>query len=142
VSVTAGALTGSTPMRTRHLVVYSLLLVGACLAGGCSGKSKVNGKIVKGGEPFTVSDKGVFVLSFVAESGDSTVYNATTKPDGTFTIVGPEGKGIPAGKYKVNLTAMDPYPTTDKLEGKYGPKAKTPLVVEIGKGDVVIDVGK
>ena len=120
----------------------SLLLVAVCLVCGCSGKAKVNGKIVKGGEPFTVSEKGgVFVLSFTPESGDKTTYNATTKPDGTFTILGPEGKGIPPGKYVVNLTAMDPYPTTDKLAGKYAP-GQSKLVVEIGKGEVVIDVGK
>jgi hypothetical protein len=29
---------------------------------------KVQGKIVKGGQPFTLSDKGVFVLSFVPAS--------------------------------------------------------------------------
>jgi len=122
-----------------------LLLVAACLACGCGGKSKANGKIVKDGQPFTVSDKGVFVLSFVPEDGtDKTIYNATTKPDGTFTILGPEGKGIPAGKYKVNLQAMDPYSPaggTDKLGGKYAP-GQSKLVVEVGKGDVVIDVGK
>jgi hypothetical protein len=121
----------------------SFLLVAACLACGCGGgKVKVNGKIVKDGQPFTLSDKGVFVLSFVSEGGtDKTIYNATTKPDGTFTIVGPENKGIPPGKYVVNLTAMDPYPTTDKLGGKYQ-QGKSTLVVEVGKGDVVIDVGK
>jgi hypothetical protein len=119
-----------------------LLLVAASLACGCGGKSKVNGKIVKDGQPFTLGEKGVFVLSFTSEDGaDKTVYNATTKPDGTFTILGPESKGIPSGKYKVNLTAMDPYPTTDKLAGKYAP-GKSTLVVEVGRGDVVIDVGK
>jgi hypothetical protein len=107
-----------------------------------AGKSKVNGKIVKGGEPFTLSNKGIFVLSFVAEGGsDKTTYKATTKPDGTFTILGPKGKGIPAGKYVVNLTAMDPYPTTDKLGGKYAP-GQSKLVVEVGKGDLIIEVGK
>jgi hypothetical protein len=124
-------------------LICSLLLVAGCLAVvGCGGKSKVNGKIVKDGQPFTVSEKGVFVLSFVSADGtDKTVYNATTKPDGTFTILGPEGKGVPPGKYTVNLTAMDPYPTTDKLAGKYAP-GKSTLTAEVGKGDVVVDVGK
>jgi hypothetical protein len=126
-------------MRT---FICSLLLVAACLACGCSSKKQVNGKIVKGGQPFTVGEKGVFVLSFVPEGGtDKTVYNANTKPDGTFTIVGPENKGIPSGKYKVHLTAMDPYPTTDKLAGKYAP-GKSTLVVDVGSGELVIDVDK
>jgi hypothetical protein len=124
-------------MRT---LICSLLLAACCLACGCSGRSQVKGKIVKDGQPYTLSEKGVFVLSFSSEGGsDKTVYNATTKPDGTFTILGPESKGVPPGKYKVNLTAMDPYPTTDKLGGKYGP-GQSQLVVEVGKGDLVIDV--
>ena len=125
------------------LLCCSLLLSLACLlASGCSGKIQVKGKIVKEGQPFTLGEKGVFVLNFVSADGsDKTVYNATTKPDGTFTILGPEGKGIPPGKYTVNLTAMDPYPTTDKLNGKYAP-GKSTMTVEVGKGELVIDVGK
>jgi len=120
------------------------VLVFAGLLTGCgSGGRQVKGKIVKGVEPFTVSEKGVFVLSFLPEGdGKGVVYNATTNKDGTFTIVGPENKGIPPGKYKVQLTAMDPYPTTDLLKGKYAP-GKSTMVVDVGSsGDVVIDVGK
>jgi hypothetical protein len=123
----------------------TLLLEAACLACGCSGARQVNGKIVKGGAPFTLSDKGVFVLSFVSEAGtDKMVYPATTKPDGTFTITGPQNKGIPAGKYKVQLTAQDPYggpDSVDKLGGKYAP-GKSTLVVDVGSGELTIDVGK
>jgi len=130
-------------MRT---IVCSLVLVLACVLLGCGpSRAKVNGKIVKGSEPYTLSDKGVFVLSFIPESGGGgKAYNATTKPDGTFTIVGPEGKGIPAGKYKVNLQAMDPYggpDSKDKLGGKYVGE-KSSLVVDVGRTDLTIDVGK
>jgi len=124
--------------------ICGVLLVAACLAGGCSGSKQVNGKITQGGQPMTLSDKGMFILSFNPENATAPTYNATTKPDGTFTIVGPENKGIPPGKYKVNLQAMDPYSPsggTDKLGGKYVP-GKSTLVVEIGKGDLVIDVPK
>jgi len=128
-------------------IFCSVILV-ACFAIGCGGASrkKVDGKIVKDGQPFTVSDKGVFVLSFVPENDTGVAsYNATTKPDGTFTIVGPEGKGIPAGKYKVHLQAMDPYQPgggTDKLAHKFAPGAPNPKIVEIGSGELVIDVAK
>jgi len=131
-------------MRTRLLSAVLLLLT-VCLVSGCGGRKQVKGKIVSGGQPYTVSDKGVFILSFVPEGGsDTTVYNATTEKDGTFTIKGPEGKGIPSGKYKVQLQAMDPYAPgggTDKLGGKYAP-GKSTLAVDVGSGELVVDVGK
>jgi len=127
----------------RKVTCLFALLV-ACSVIGCgSARSKVEGKIVKGGQPFTVSEKGVFVLSFVPESGAAKeTYNATTKHDGTFVIVGPEGRGVPPGKYKVHLKAMDPYPTKDLLNNKFGDPNTTPLSVDIGSSTLVVDVGK
>jgi len=128
-------------MRT---FLCTLLLVAACLASGCSGAKQVKGKITKGGQPFSVSDKGVFVLNFVAEGGDKKSYSADTKKDGTFTILGPESKGIPAGKYKVELQAFDPYAgpaSTDTLKGKFAP-GKSAYVVDVGSGELVLDVDK
>jgi len=126
----------------------SFALLCACLAGCGGSKHKVQGKIVKGGQPYGLSEKGVFQLSFVPAEGKTTqIYNATVNSkDGTFEIVGPDGKGIPAGKYKVQLVAMDPYgggaSGTDKLKGKYAPNSKDAPVVDIGSGELVIDVGK
>jgi len=124
---------------------FLFALLAAVLLTGCGpSKVKPKGKIVQGGQPVTVSDKGVIVLSFVPTAGDATAYNATTERDGTFTIVGPEGKGIPTGKYKVQVQAMDPYAPgggTDKLGGKFAP-GQSKLEVEVGRGEVVVDVGK
>jgi hypothetical protein len=128
------------PVRTLFLVVRVCLLVGC----GDS-RRKLNGKIVKGGAPFTLSDKGIFALAFFSESDSSKMYNATTKTDGTFTIVGADGKGIPAGKYKVQLTAQDPYTgpqSKDLLGGKFAKGSDSPLTVDVGKDDVTVDVGK
>jgi len=129
-------------MRT---LICSLLLVAACLACGCSGARQVRGKILKGGQPYTLSDKGQFVLSFIPASGsDQTLYPAKANPDGTFIITGPLDKGIPPGKYKVHLTAQDPYAgpaSPDKLEGKYG-IGKSTLVVDVGPGELTIDLPK
>jgi hypothetical protein len=129
-------------MRT---LIGTLLFLAVGLSTGCSGGggSKVNGKIVKGGQPFTLSDKGVFVLVFVNEAENPPkMYNATTKPDGTFTVIGADGKGIPPGKYKVQVQAMDPYPQKDLLGGKFAPAEKSPLTVEVGKGEIVVEVGQ
>jgi len=131
-------------MRTRLLSTV-LLLLAVCLISGCGGRKQVKGKIVSGGQPVTVSEKGRIILSFVSEGGsDTTVYNADTKNDGTFTIIGPENKGIPPGKYKVQVQALDPYSSsggTDKFGGKYAP-GKSTLVVDVGSGELTIDVGK
>jgi hypothetical protein len=37
---------------------------------------------------------------------------------------------------------MDPYPTKDLLNGKYGDPEKTPMTVDIGTADITLDVGK
>jgi len=54
-------------MRT---LVCSLLLVFTVVAGCGPGRNKVEGKIVKDGKPYALSEKGVFVLSFTPEAGD------------------------------------------------------------------------
>jgi len=129
----------------RRVLPFVVMLAGLLLTAGCEGnKVKPNGKVVRGGQPFTLSDKGVFVIAFTAvdeKSPNAPMYNAETKPDGTFTIIGPERKGIPPGKYKAIVQAFDPYPTKDLLAGKYT-AGTTQLVVDVGKDEVVLDVGK
>jgi len=120
------------------------VLIVAFVAAGCAGKVKPNGKILKGGQPLTVGEKGVIGLAFFSTTDDPPkMYNATTKPDGTFTIVGPENKGIPPGKYKVQLTVQDPYTgpgSVEKFGGKYATAANSPLTVDVGKGEVIVNV--
>lgn len=130
----------------RNVLGLSIALVACLLLVGCGeSKRKLNGKVVQGGAPFTVSDKGIIALVFVSDADSSKMYNATTKPDGTFTVVGPDGKGIPAGKYKVQLTVQDPYSgpgSKDKFDGKFANAAKSPLTVDVGSTDITVDVGK
>jgi hypothetical protein len=66
---------------------------------------------------------------------------AIVKPDGTFSVPGPSGRGIPAGKYRVEITWQDPFPMgADKLEGKFG-KENSPVLVDIpSREDIDIDV--
>jgi len=130
-------------MRTilSFLTLATLLFVTV----GCGPtKSKAQGKLVQNGQPLTVSDKGVITLRFFAEDDKENAkpYPANTKPDGTFTVTGLDGQGIPPGKYRVSVEAQDPYPGHDKLKAKYTP-SMTQLTAELGKGgEVVIDVGK
>jgi hypothetical protein len=124
------------------LVLASLFLILA----GCGSRTKIyEGKLVQGGQPVTVSDQGIITLFFVAEKDKDKglPYPAETKSDGTFTIKGRDGKGIPPGKYLVSVVAKDPYPNgPDKFGGKFEADKST-LTVEIGKDSMVtVDVGQ
>lgn len=125
----------------RAILLTAVLTTVVLLSGCAGGTVRPSGKILRNGQPVQLSDKGVIVLNFLPESGDKlgVTYAADTKPDGTFTITGPERKGIPPGKYKVAVELYDPYPTTDLLKGKYAPGATT-LTAEVGSGEVVVDV--
>jgi hypothetical protein len=131
--------TNLRPLAGTLAVTFVLAAVSGC--GG--GKTLARGKLVSNGQPVTVSDKGVIVIRFYAET-DRTKgqpFPAETRPDGTFTVVGRDRHGIPPGKYLVSVEAFDPYPRHDKLGGKYRPDA-TPLTAEVGKGDVTLEVGR
>jgi hypothetical protein len=68
-------------------------------------------------------------------------YPATVNfQDGTFTVDGHNGKGIPAGKYRITMT-MGPF-GQDKFNGAFAID-RSPLAVEVPTtGEVVIDVTK
>jgi hypothetical protein len=123
------------------IVLTSLVLTVA----GCGSRKKMyQGKLVQAGQPVVVSDKGVITITFYEEKDkDKTKPNPTeTKQDGSFTVVGRERKGIAPGKYYVSVEVKDPYPNgADLFGGKYAPD-KTTLTVDVGKGDLTIDVGK
>jgi len=99
----------------------------------------VKGKVLKGGQPLKVSDKGMVQVRFVSENSAP---SAQVGPDGSFTMTGTDGKGIPAGKYKIAVFAFDPYPTKDLLGGKFS-EQKTTIEREVKPGqELVIDVDK
>jgi len=97
----------------RH---WFVLVCGAFLCAGCGTKGvKVEGKIVKDGQAYTVPQGESLSLSFNGKgpNGEDRTYPATvTGSDGTFVANGVEGKGVPPGKYQVQLnrtvTGSDP----------------------------------
>ena len=131
--------------RLRRFLAPLFLL--ACSAVvGCGGVAMVKpkGKVVQNGQNLTVGEKtGMIQVTLFAES-DTEMANAqatNTKSDGTFEVVGREGKGVAKGKYKVAVQVLDPYPKTDKLKGKYD-RDKTTLTVDVSDAELIVDVGK
>jgi hypothetical protein len=129
----------------RLLAHYAALGTMLSLAG-CSGSDRlleVKGMVHKNGQPLSVQELPsgaggrVMVLFHALDEGQESQgpYGAIVKSDGTFSVPGPSGRGIPPGKYRVEIRWQDPFPMgNDKLEGKFG-KQNSPVVVDIPSGD-------
>lgn len=135
----------------RHPALLAALAVILSLAGCSSSEPvvEVKGKVHQNGQPLAVqvlrSGAGgrVMVRFHALNQGDDPPgpYGAIVKPDGTFSIPGSRGSGIPPGKYRVEITWQDSFPMgADKLDGKFGSE-NSPVIVEIPSDeDIDIDV--
>jgi len=103
-------------MRSSHLVL-ALLIVPLVTSPGCGEPSNgvwVTGKLLKGGAEY-VPPKDQFVyVTFVGleiqdnsgktiQSGES-FWAEVDQASGTFSVPGPERRGIPPGRYRVAVT--------------------------------------
>jgi hypothetical protein len=116
-------------------------LVGLALPGCGSGYSHMTGKITEKGAPLKLSDKGVVQLRFVGKDADD-YYQADVQPDGSFTVVGRDGRGIPPGKYKVAVKVLDPYGpmARDRYNSRYDDKVTT-LEKEVnGRDEIIVNL--
>ena len=103
---------------------FSRFCVGAlCLLGlaGCGGGSlvKLQGRLTLDGQALQWNEPTALEVSLVAESSDpmkpGKSYAAEVGPDGTFTVQGSDGRGIPPGTYQFAVTWTG-----------YGPGTKPP----------------
>jgi hypothetical protein len=129
------------------------LLLTALLAAGC-GKAgpvvhKVSGRLTKGGQPLQVAGQeariGLVQLKFFRIDDQGQIgaesWDATADANGNFTVMGPDGKGLPPGKYRVAVFQFDPYPQ-DKLKGAFNEK-KSRIVRDVsGATELNIDLDK
>ena len=153
---------------------FAVLLLGflAVSIASCGGPVRndvaVKGKLAENGALVKVPDDlppgtRAIVVCFYSLSEDGQVGEpnyATLADDGTFDVPGPQGKGIPTGKYRVSVEAAGKGtgkgagapkagpPTSgnlmgipDKFQGAYG-RERSPFKIEIkGPSEVQIEVG-
>jgi hypothetical protein len=93
----------------KWLVVLPLLCL---LALGCDASSciQAKGSILKGGQPYRTKEGQGLRIIFVPLDPPTGTYDsfaAEYDPDeGSFHVLGKDGKGLPPGKYRVSLQLM------------------------------------
>lgn len=150
--------------RIGHTAVFVLAIgIASLTAPGCGSSDNVwiSGKLLKGGVAYAPPGGQRVGLTLHAVEGPSAVASGTSYParyipeDGTFDVPGPDGQGIPPGKYRVAISQKmkrDSLPSprqprgipfdrdTDFLEAKFGP-AMSPILRELtSSGELVIDL--
>ena len=125
--------------RLRFPCAY--LLLGLLVAGGCSGKPKlelvpVSGKVTVAGQALTSGQ-----VSLHPSAKDQVIgglCTGTIDSSGTFTIITDGKPGVPLGKYKITVTPSMVPPTggakgppVSSIDRKYQDIAQTPLTFEV-----------
>jgi hypothetical protein len=94
----------------KRLVALPFL---SLLALGCDGSSSINAKgiILKGGQPYcTRQGEGLRIIFMPLDPPTGTQYDsfaaAYDPADGTFQVLGKDGKGLPPGKYRIGMQLM------------------------------------
>jgi hypothetical protein len=134
----------------RHV---SLLVLVCLVAVGCGGGAdepvvRASGRVTAGGRPLHVEGRetgaGAVEIKFLRiesddpEAAEPVITQADA--DGRFEVPGPDGNGIPPGKYRIAIRQWDPYPQIDKLGGKFD-EENSPITREVtGEEEIVIDV--
>src|SRR5580704_18529027 len=98
-------------MCNRLLQLTICVLAMTAFGCGGSGSYQTRGRVLKGGAPLTVVEPDFVrvVLVPLPEDGKKALdwyvaeFNGS---DGTFTVKGKDGKGMPPGKYRVSLEHM------------------------------------
>jgi len=139
---------------SRFIVLVSLV---AALSG-CGDKKKpdgpeisgvtITGKLLQNGKPFKILPDETIKIVFMSAEGEGKVAGgANVKEDSTFEIIGPSGKGLPAGNYKVSLNSeIYGGSGTDRFAEKFE-MTYTPFLATVAAGgpqnfELDLDTGK
>ena len=122
-----------------RLLVVMLL---GCFLAGCDGSQvKARGRLVKSGQPFVPSDKEVVHVAFFPageeSASDKSYIVKFNRQDGTFQVVGTDGKGLPPGKYRVTVSVVKDH--EDTFKGAFNVK-NSPFLCDVSSGSSEITV--
>jgi hypothetical protein len=149
-------------LNKRNFSRFAAMLIAlttGILATGCGssgpktaeGRSKPKGRILENGLPIKIrtenlppGDPGMtvtFIKVGSADAGEEIEAQIIDAAEGSFELIGADAKGIPPGKYRVEII-MAPVGGNDYFKGKYK-RDKSKIEVEVKQGeDLVIDVAK
>lgn len=135
---------------------FLVVLVITCIAvAGCPGGGErlctVTGKVVEGGQPAgsESGESGLSVEFFPLDDRGSVrtdvpSFSTFVKEDGSFVADGLEGKGIPAGKYRVAVNRTDLTDGAKRLawEAKFG-RDGSPFEHDVsGDQEITLDISQ
>ena len=128
-----------------------LLLILAALGCGRVKFVKVEGRIVKDGQTYVLQPDEKLNLAFKStEQPEIPVYLARIdEKDGSFVVVGPNGKGIPPGNYTIRMRLalrhmdIDSQEKLAQLNQQFaGLEEKQVTITDESNQKFIIDVGK
>jgi hypothetical protein len=127
-------------MRQGLPILAAIICLGA--AGCGSGMLKPSGRLMKKGAPYVPGEGEAVHLAFFPEEEkpDHDTYPAKfNNQDGTFVVLGVDGRGLPPGKYRATVQIMKK--RKDVLEGAYG-RTRTPFSVDVtsSTGEITLNL--
>jgi hypothetical protein len=119
---------------------------------GCTGQAAtLKGTLQKEGKSYTFADNEEVDVQLVGTDIEGKPYSTGTtvsREDGSFTLTGPTGRGIPPGNYKITLLSRQfssaPKGPDDGFHHQFSAD-KTPLTYTVTTEpaqEIVVDVGK
>jgi hypothetical protein len=126
----------------RQLLPIFVAIICLWAAGCGSGLLKPQGRLVKKGAPLVPGDGEAIHVAFYpdGEQTDQGAYPAKfNNQDGTFRVLGVDGRGLPPGTYRATVQIMKK--RKDVLEGAFG-KNRSPFSIDItpASGEITLDL--
>jgi hypothetical protein len=128
----------------RRILALVLAMGLGLMAAGCGGDGllRTQGRLLKGGQPVIPKEGESIAITFVPITADGKpakdyYFAQVDQTDGTFRPAGKNGKGMPAGKYRVAVELMKK--KKDQLGGRFDAE-KSPFVFDVDPKTVEIVV--